>query len=89
MLDFPEKTLRPLQCRQKCFLDNVLGKIGVAQLQRRDTQQISAMGMDLGGECGIGGVGPCYRVLATARGDDSANATAGHVPSRRAATTSA
>src|SRR2546423_1267512 len=36
------------------LLHHVLGEIAITKLQDRDTQQISAVGMDEGGEFGVG-----------------------------------
>src|SRR5437868_3476666 len=50
----PGKSLSPLQCRHQRILHHVLGEIAITKLQDRDTQQISAVGMDEGGEFGVG-----------------------------------
>src|SRR6202171_2123483 len=48
------KSLSPLQCRDQRVLHHILGQIAIAKLQDRDTQQISAVGVDEGGEFGVG-----------------------------------
>src|ERR1022692_3066144 len=73
----PGKSVGPLQSRHQRILHHVLGEIRIAKLQDRHTQQISAMGMDQGGEFCGGGVGHGL-ALRIASGDDSANATADH-----------
>src|ERR1700681_1039535 len=50
----PGKSLSPLQCRHQRILHHVLGEIAIAKLQDRDTQQIPAVGVDEGGEFGVG-----------------------------------
>src|ERR1700682_5755237 len=50
----PGKALNPLQCRDQRILHHVLGEIAITKLQDRDTQQISAVGVDEGGEFGVG-----------------------------------
>ena len=62
--DLPEKPLLALQGGDQGVLHDVLGERGVAQLQRRDAQQIAPMRFELGRECRIGHVASPLEVRA-------------------------